>query len=113
MKSFSIWLPAMLSMYLVATAANVADATVLPDLLHGDETRVWGDQAYRGQREVIRNAAPNARRRPPGSVRGSGDRDPSLASRLVPDRPGPARAEGKVSHGEHGGRRRARRREEW
>ena len=44
----------------VATVANVADATVLPDLLHGDETRVWGDQAYRGQREVIREAAPNA-----------------------------------------------------
>jgi IS5 family transposase len=44
----------------VATAANVADATVLPDLLHGDETRVWGDQAYRGQRAVIREAAPNA-----------------------------------------------------
>ena len=45
----------------IATAANVADATVLPDLLHGDETRVWDDQAYRGQREVIREHAPNAR----------------------------------------------------
>ena len=45
----------------VATAANVADANALPDLLHGDETRVWGDQAYRGQREAIRDAAPNAR----------------------------------------------------
>jgi len=33
----------------VATAANVADSTILPDLLHGDETRVWGDQAYKGQ----------------------------------------------------------------
>jgi IS5 family transposase len=33
----------------VATPANVADSTVLPDLLHGQETRVWGDQAYRGQ----------------------------------------------------------------
>jgi transposase, IS5 family len=44
----------------VATAANVADATVLPDLLHGEETRVWGDQAYRGQREVIREHAPAA-----------------------------------------------------
>ena len=32
----------------VATPANVADGTVLPDLLHGNETRVWGDQAYRG-----------------------------------------------------------------
>ena len=47
--------------YIVATAANVADSTVLPDLLHGDETRVWGDQAYRGQREVIREHAPKAK----------------------------------------------------
>ena len=45
----------------VATAANVHDATVLPDLLHGQETRVWGDQAYRGQTDVIREHAPNAR----------------------------------------------------
>ena len=29
-----------------ATPANVADSTVLPNLLHGNETRVWGDQAY-------------------------------------------------------------------
>jgi IS5 family transposase len=45
----------------VATPANVADSTVLPDLLHGNETRVWGDQAYRGQRAVIRQHAPKAR----------------------------------------------------
>src|SRR6478609_3800722 len=45
----------------VATPANVADSTVLPDLLHGRETRVWGDQAYRGQRAVIREHAPKAR----------------------------------------------------
>jgi IS5 family transposase len=44
----------------VATAANVADATVLPELLHGDETRVWGDQAYQGQTEVIHQCAPQA-----------------------------------------------------
>ena len=44
----------------VATSANVADSAVLPDLLHGEETRVWGDQSYRGQREVIREHAPNA-----------------------------------------------------
>ena len=43
-----------------ATAANVHDSAVLGDLLHGDETRVWGDQAYRGQRNVIREHAPNA-----------------------------------------------------
>ncbi len=45
----------------VATAANVADSRVLPELLHGEETRVWGDQAYRGQGEAIRRAAPQAR----------------------------------------------------
>ena len=32
----------------VATPANVVDGRVLPELLHGKETRVWGDQAYRG-----------------------------------------------------------------
>jgi len=26
---------------------------VLPDLLHGKETRVWDDQAYHGQRESL------------------------------------------------------------
>jgi IS5 family transposase len=41
-------------------AANVADSTVLPDPLHGNETRVWRDQAYRGQRAVIRRHAPRA-----------------------------------------------------
>jgi IS5 family transposase len=44
----------------VATAANVADSTILPDLLHGDETRVWGDQAYRGKTQLIREHAPHA-----------------------------------------------------
>ena len=44
----------------VATPANVADSTVLPDLLHGNETRVWGDQAYRGQRAVIRRHTASA-----------------------------------------------------
>jgi len=44
----------------VVTPAHVADATVLPDLLHGEETRVWGDQAYRGQRDVIQQSAPRA-----------------------------------------------------
>jgi transposase, IS5 family len=44
----------------VATAANVADSRMLPDLLHAEETRVWGDQAYRGQTEVIKKCAPRA-----------------------------------------------------
>lgn len=44
----------------VATPANVHDSRVLGDLLHGGETRVWGDSAYRGQREVILAKAPMA-----------------------------------------------------
>jgi IS5 family transposase len=44
----------------VATAANVADCTVLPELLHGEETKVWGDQAYRGQTAAIQAVAPVA-----------------------------------------------------
>ena len=45
----------------VATAANVSDVAMLPDLLHGEETRVWGDGAYQGQTEVMRECAPRAR----------------------------------------------------
>ena len=44
----------------VTTTANTADSQVLPQLLHGEETRVRGDQAYRGQREVIHAVAPRA-----------------------------------------------------
>jgi IS5 family transposase len=45
----------------VATAANVHDSQVLPDLLHGEETRVWGDSAYTGQRQTITDYAPRAK----------------------------------------------------
>ena len=45
----------------VATAANVHDSVCLPDLLHGDETRVWGDSAYQGQTDVLRQYAPRAK----------------------------------------------------
>jgi len=44
-----------------ASAANVADSLALPHLLHGKETRVYGDQAYRGQAGVIRQRAPRAK----------------------------------------------------
>ncbi|MEO6546099.1 MAG: IS5 family transposase [Nitrospiraceae bacterium] len=43
-----------------ATAANVHDSQMLPKLLHGQETRVWGDAAYSGQRAVIQQHAPEA-----------------------------------------------------
>ena len=44
-----------------ATAANVHDSQMLEDLLHGDETRVWGDSAYAGQGDTIREQAPDAK----------------------------------------------------
>jgi transposase, IS5 family len=46
---------------ILASAANVNDADALPYLLHGKETRVWGDQGYQGQTDVIHRYAPRAR----------------------------------------------------
>ncbi len=46
----------------VATAATGHDSQMVPKLLHGQETRVWGDSAYSGHREVIRPQAPQAKR---------------------------------------------------
>jgi IS5 family transposase len=45
----------------LASAANVHDREALPHLLHGRETRVWGDQGYQGQSAVIRKRAPRAK----------------------------------------------------
>jgi len=45
----------------VATPANMADGNVIGELLHGAETRVWGDAAYAGRTERIRAKAPNAK----------------------------------------------------
>ena len=42
------------------SAASVSDVHMLPDLLHGEEKKVWGDGGYQGQAEVIREAAPAA-----------------------------------------------------
>jgi transposase, IS5 family len=46
---------------ILASAANVADRDALPYLLHGRETRVWGDQSYQGQTEAIHARAPRAK----------------------------------------------------
>jgi IS5 family transposase len=45
------------------TAANVHDSHEVPNLLHGEETRFYGDSAYRGkaQRERLKEIAPQAR----------------------------------------------------
>ena len=43
------------------TAANVHDSQVPGDLLHGEETRLWGDSAYTGQQTVIKEKEPRAK----------------------------------------------------
>ena len=44
----------------VVTAANVHDKHPLPDLLHGQEERVYGDCAYAAQQALMRAKAPGA-----------------------------------------------------
>jgi transposase, IS5 family len=45
------------------SAGNVHDSQELPNLLHGQETRLYGDSAYRGekQRERLKQIAPKAK----------------------------------------------------
>ena len=43
------------------TSANVHDSRELPNLLHGNETRLYGDSAYIGQKEVLKQVAPKAK----------------------------------------------------
>ena len=46
---------------IAASAANVHGSRLLAQLLRGKERRVYGDSAYRGQRDVIRARAKHAR----------------------------------------------------
>jgi IS5 family transposase len=43
------------------TSANVHDSQELANLLHGNETRLYGDSAYTGQKEILKQIAPKAR----------------------------------------------------
>lgn len=45
----------------VVTVANVHDKHPLPDLLHGQERRVYGDSAYASQKKLIASKAPQAK----------------------------------------------------
>ena len=45
----------------VVTAANVHDKHPIPDLLHGNEQRMYGDSAYASQKELIASKAPKAK----------------------------------------------------
>ncbi|HEY6253693.1 MAG TPA: IS5 family transposase [Candidatus Angelobacter sp.] len=42
------------------SAASVHDKHMLPDLLHGEEKKVWGDGGYQGQSAAIHASAPDA-----------------------------------------------------
>jgi len=43
------------------TAANVHDSQQLPHLLHGRETRLYGDSAFANQKKMLKKIAPNAK----------------------------------------------------
>jgi IS5 family transposase len=45
----------------VVTAANVHDKHAVPQLLRGEETRVYGDRGYQGCTDLIKEAAPHAK----------------------------------------------------
>jgi IS5 family transposase len=45
----------------VVTAANIHDKHALPELLHGNEQRVYGDSTYASQKELIASKAPKAK----------------------------------------------------
>lgn len=65
----------------VVTAANVHDKHPLPDLLHGDEQRVYGDSAYASQKELIESKAPQARDFTNQRVRKGGEIDEAERSK--------------------------------
>ncbi len=43
------------------TSANVHDSQELPNLLHGNENRLYGDSAYANQKDALKQAAPKAK----------------------------------------------------
>lgn len=45
----------------VVTPANIHDKHPLPDLLHGQERRVYGDSAYASQKALMQGKAPKAK----------------------------------------------------
>ena len=111
---------------LATTAANVADITQVPRLLHGAETRVWGDAGYAG---VARRPEHQGRRvdwqvalRPGGATQGLDSSEggasislceaplrlrPGAVSR-VGQEPNPALPVARVCQSAAGGARRAR-----
>lgn len=59
----------------VVTPANIHDKHPLPELLHGQERRVYGDSAYTSQKALIRGKAPKAKDFTNERVRKAGEVD--------------------------------------
>ena len=88
-----VGLERMLRMYFVQ-AANVHDKHPLPDLLHGNEQRVYGDSAYASQKALIQARAPRARDFTNQRVRRSGEIDEAQRSKNR----GKSRVRARVKH---------------
>lgn len=58
----------------MVTAANVHDKHRLPDLLHGNEQRVYGDSADASQKALIESKAPSARLHEPARAQDGAQR---------------------------------------
>lgn len=65
----------------VVTPANIHDKHPLPDLLHGQERRVYGDSAYTSQKGLIRGKAPKAKDVTNERVRKAGQVDEAKRSK--------------------------------
>ena len=65
----------------VMTAANAHEKHPLPELLHGDEQRVYGDSAYVSQRALIESKAPRAKDFTNERVRRGGEIDEAARSK--------------------------------
>ena len=78
----------------VVTAANVHDKHPLPDLLHGNEQRVYGDSAYASHKALIQAKAPRARDFTNQRVRRSGEIDEAQRSKNR----GKSRVRARVEH---------------
>ena len=63
------------------TPANVHDKHPLPQLLHGNERRVYGDSAYASQKALIQGAAPHAKDFTNQRVRKGGESDEAQRSK--------------------------------
>jgi IS5 family transposase len=65
----------------VVTPANVHDKHPLPELLHGNEQRVYGDSAYASQKQLITSKAPRAKDFTNQRVRKQGEIDEATRSK--------------------------------